>query len=241
VVGWENPRRSRWALFGRADRNFPSGCDCHPESPDRATWERASLTIDAGTVPIAARCLDCGYALRGLGGRRCPECGRPFDPAMPATMRLAGRPPGVVRRWWIGQVGTPAVAWAVATFLAAVMLGGAFDPRADRSPLGPLSVIGVASLIGTAVREPLRRAQVNAHPALARSRRLSRAARRAIAVALLGISLAAGVGIHVCPHGTQIGVFGVGLAYSHVGGPCRNAVPDLEVTHVGGDWYLWRG
>ncbi|HZS10930.1 MAG TPA: hypothetical protein VFA38_01690, partial [Nitrospirales bacterium] len=31
------------------------------------------------------RCLDCGYILAGLEAARCPECGRPFDLALPAT------------------------------------------------------------------------------------------------------------------------------------------------------------
>ena len=33
-------------------------------------------------------CEECGYLLCGLAGARCPECGRPFDPAA-----LAGLPP----------------------------------------------------------------------------------------------------------------------------------------------------
>jgi hypothetical protein len=49
-------------------------------------------------------CWECGYPLKGLPTPRCPECGRAFDPADPATMNLgrhvggfAGkllRPPG---------------------------------------------------------------------------------------------------------------------------------------------------
>jgi rRNA maturation protein Nop10 len=36
-------------------------------------------------VPESARCLGCGYALRGLPDDNCPECGRAFDPADPST------------------------------------------------------------------------------------------------------------------------------------------------------------
>src|SRR5271163_1766704 len=36
-------------------------------------------------------CLGCKYPLRGLTSHRCPECGRPFDPAAPATY-YSGRP-----------------------------------------------------------------------------------------------------------------------------------------------------
>lgn len=43
-------------------------------------------------------CRGCNYALRGLSGPRCPECGRAFDPADPATMNL-GRPLGAMGRW----------------------------------------------------------------------------------------------------------------------------------------------
>jgi hypothetical protein len=33
-----------------------------------------------------ARCLECGYALRGLTGDRCPECGREFDHGVKITL-----------------------------------------------------------------------------------------------------------------------------------------------------------
>lgn len=49
-------------------------------------------------------CMGCGYALRGLGQPRCPECGREFDPSDPRTFeihapssrltRFLRRPPG---------------------------------------------------------------------------------------------------------------------------------------------------
>lgn len=42
-------------------------------------------------IPANARCKQCGYALRGLSDHRCPECGRPFNPADKRTLK--------VRRW----------------------------------------------------------------------------------------------------------------------------------------------
>ncbi len=33
----------------------------------------------------ASQCLLCGYDLRGLAERRCPECGTPFDPSEPGV------------------------------------------------------------------------------------------------------------------------------------------------------------
>ncbi len=37
------------------------------------------------TTPPPPTCLDCNYALTGVATPRCPECGREFDPADPAT------------------------------------------------------------------------------------------------------------------------------------------------------------
>ena len=42
----------------------------------------------------ARYCRGCGYNLRGLTVPRCPECGRPFDPADPHTYREHP-----IRRW----------------------------------------------------------------------------------------------------------------------------------------------
>jgi hypothetical protein len=43
-------------------------------------------------------CWECGYALRGLPTPRCPECGRRFDPADPASMNMGEDPRPWVRR-----------------------------------------------------------------------------------------------------------------------------------------------
>jgi hypothetical protein len=37
-------------------------------------------------------CLGCYYDLRGLSSGRCPECGRPFDPAIPSTFSRQSKP-----------------------------------------------------------------------------------------------------------------------------------------------------
>ncbi len=49
-------------------------------------------------MPDEAACLGCGYLLRQLPARRCPECGRGFDPADPRTYRVP-------------NVGTPRTRW----------------------------------------------------------------------------------------------------------------------------------
>ena len=38
---------------------------------------------------LSVRCLNCHYSLLRLREHRCPECGRPFDPADQRTYELA--------------------------------------------------------------------------------------------------------------------------------------------------------
>ena len=49
-------------------------------------------------VMQTARCAGCGYMLRGLDGRFCPECGRAFDPDDNTTF-LSGPARSVYRKW----------------------------------------------------------------------------------------------------------------------------------------------
>jgi hypothetical protein len=92
--------------------------------------EQSSVVSGCDEDPLAdARCLTCGYLLRGLTETRCPECGTAFDPALyaatfvpkwPALMiwylaayliSLLAHAGGVV--WWIMSPpgkGAPAVA-----------------------------------------------------------------------------------------------------------------------------------
>ncbi len=51
----------------------------------------ARLAADYMTVKVEKSpgfCLGCDYPLNGLTTNRCPECGRPFDPADPHTINL---------------------------------------------------------------------------------------------------------------------------------------------------------
>jgi hypothetical protein len=66
----------------------------------------------ATPTPQNAFCLTCGYALRDLPGRTCPECGRPFDPADPRTMSL-GHPLRPWQRWLLRPTGWPMIALAL--------------------------------------------------------------------------------------------------------------------------------
>jgi hypothetical protein len=38
---------------------------------------------------MSLHCRRCGYSLKGLTGRVCPECGRGFDPSDPGTVRTS--------------------------------------------------------------------------------------------------------------------------------------------------------
>jgi hypothetical protein len=47
------------------------------------------LQLQEMGIPV---CLHCGYDLRGQTDPRCPECGRPFDPAL-LNRDAARKPP----------------------------------------------------------------------------------------------------------------------------------------------------
>jgi hypothetical protein len=73
-----------------------------------------TLTDEHGVVE--GSCWECGYALRGLASRRCPECGRPFDPADPTTMNT-GQVVGPVTRWLMSPPG-----WVMYLVMAGAVL-----------------------------------------------------------------------------------------------------------------------
>lgn len=64
------------------------------------------MTIANEVVEVEASCWECGYSLRGLSSRRCPECGRPFDPADPPTLNT-GHVVGPLTRWLMSPPGWP--------------------------------------------------------------------------------------------------------------------------------------
>ena len=55
--------------------------------------------IEMAKIPPQARCLSCGYRLRGLPEAVCPECARAFDPLDPTT--FDADPSGRRKRKWI--------------------------------------------------------------------------------------------------------------------------------------------
>jgi hypothetical protein len=70
--------------------------------------------------PAVPRCITCGYVLLGLESRRCPECGREFDPADPRTVTL--KPPFVSARYWMPGM---ALAGALAVVIGVALVATA--------------------------------------------------------------------------------------------------------------------
>jgi len=76
-----------------------------------------------GVTPSVARCIDCNYPLFRIASKRCPECGREFDPEHPGTMNLVGRPIGRIERfilrpklWPLNLLAVAATAWTLWLF-----------------------------------------------------------------------------------------------------------------------------
>ncbi|HET6246390.1 MAG TPA: hypothetical protein VFE47_01730 [Tepidisphaeraceae bacterium] len=76
-------------------------------------------------------CLTCAYDLRGLSSHVCPECGRPFDSEIPATMEpIDGTPLKPVYRFATAKVGWPM--WFITTIWFAAIVWYARYPACVR-------------------------------------------------------------------------------------------------------------
>lgn len=77
-------------------------------------------------LPERAQCLDCRYALAGVGSLRCPECGRGFDPADRLTFSV----PGDANEWHRRALRAPGWPLNGIGAVACLMLLWAFGPPA---------------------------------------------------------------------------------------------------------------
>jgi len=97
-------------------------------------------------------CRRCGYVLDGLSDHRCPECGRPFDPANRRTYRTTPR-----RRWsWkiIGAlIGFGVV--AIPTVVLAIDIYFNTDPGSPGGAGLLLSFLAKYSFLAACVSVPL--------------------------------------------------------------------------------------
>lgn len=188
----------------------------------------APVTDAARTAPEEATCLGCGYALRGLRARACPECGRAFDPADPLSMRTSQRIDRALRRALFWAPMSAAIATLVVLMLVLLMT----------RHLNALW-LAAAVLLAAFIR---RRARLSLLAGAPEPNPLTEGAARVGGWLLAGfVLLVAGGGFHFtqCPHGTLFGVGPVGIAHSTVGGPCRNRVPIQRTWNVTGNWYLF--
>ena len=178
------------------------------------------------------RCLQCKYPLRGLDQARCPECGKAFDPNDPLTVyspefrrhsRLLSFVPLMV---WVGVT--------VGAYVSLLFLLGPPDSRyVNLVRLAPAIIIAWAARGET--RRWILKSKPNPSP---RSERIFTICSWIMAFTLLFLG-SGGYRDWSCPHGWARGVGPFGVAYSAVGGPCRNYVPHLRSWHVTGNWYVW--
>ncbi len=170
------------------------------------------------SAPSKARCLGCGYLLRGLPAPRCPECGRSFDPAIAKTMSLPGGANSFLSRPLPDGAG---LITAAASTLALCMVGR-YSPAAI---VGTLLGITVLARIGVEVRR-------------AKDRKIiERPAGWTLSLLLLCLAFISAMHYHQCPHIRAMGIGNVGLGYSDNGGPCHN-LPLDGGTYLVGNWYL---
>lgn len=94
-----------------------------------------TATIDEPQVGL---CWECGYSLQGLPTPRCPECGRPFDPADPATMNL-GQHVGPVARRLMRPPGWPL--YSLTAFAVLLSLWAAAAPMPSGQIVSLLSTL----------------------------------------------------------------------------------------------------
>ncbi|TWT42054.1 hypothetical protein RAS1_31810 [Phycisphaerae bacterium RAS1] len=92
-------------------------------------------------LPDDAQCLRCGYTLHGLQVSRCPECGRPFDPADLRSYRL-----GPERKWI--DFHTPPGRWHYAALLWLVMLDPMSQPAGGMNVPFGCFVLPILPLVG---------------------------------------------------------------------------------------------
>jgi hypothetical protein len=96
---------------------------------------------------LTGRCLGCDYLLRDLPTPRCPECGRPFDPLDPTTMRT-GRAGDDLRRWFFARLGWQGV--LVTAFPMLLLVWVFSSPGPYYMGLIMVFVIGALALVPTA-------------------------------------------------------------------------------------------
>jgi hypothetical protein len=179
------------------------------------------LAVTETDYTEAATCADGGYSLRSLPERRCPECGRAFDPHDPDTMNVPGRQkPSPLRLLTFGQemVRSGAVAMAI------LILG-----RLSLNPI--LIVYGVAMWGAILATWGVRSITRGRFPPLPEGPRW-----RVKVATLLLITLLMPTRAYSCPHATTVWFFAFGISHSDGNGPCHNG-PHRGGFRIIGPWF----
>jgi hypothetical protein len=136
-----------------------------------------------------AMCLNCGYSLHALTARRCPECGRRFDPDDPTTYRM----PHVGIRHYLSRgwqaVRSPAGQRILLAVVACLLtLVWPLNPN----PVSLLSLYyGLATLVVLSIATLERRARITGLP-------------RLLIIVLLLFCTVLNVWVERCPHATYL-------------------------------------
>jgi hypothetical protein len=193
------------------------------------------MTLAPPPIDQDARCLGCGYLLRGLAEHRCPECGRAFDPGDITTFD-SPRHGAAARRAMLLEF-IPLLAFlATVTLMATAVLTVTLSWTRPEPWIVWIAIFIVG--VGLWVRGRVRKRILAGRPDPDRSS--ERVATILIALFIMLYVLPVSARGWSCPHGTAVGVGGIGIAWSG-GGPCRNTVTSLRSWHVAGDFYIWIG
>jgi hypothetical protein len=188
-----------------------------------------------------ARCLGCGYQLRGLQEHRCPECGRCYDPSDPETMKVPGWKHGrrlrrIEFRWEMLKLATAATLFCIVGmgYPSSYRHWNPYNRSAFFAFYGQLLwVVFFAALL------------IRSLPVLVKHTKKTRGTQTAttkvgltvLIIAMLSSSFLACHQTDWCAH-ADYHLFGwFGLAYSETGGPCRNWAPSGS-RRIAGNWYL---
>jgi hypothetical protein len=166
-------------------------------------------------------CRTCGYPLKGLPERRCPECGRSFDPYDPATMRVPGWiPRRRPAKSSVLDTRDMIIAATIATVLVSV---GWLDNGRSALVMGLFygSLLWPAVLLAYVTRH-VEELVPPRDPSIRRPR--GGPAWRRVVPALLLVTLVFSLRYDACPHARYWAIGPVTVFWTSVdaGGPCRN-------------------
>lgn len=185
-----------------------------------------------------ARCLACGYALRGLSENRCPECGKEFDPQNALTMSTPFTRQRLRLAYWLPSV---LLLTTFVTLAAGLMILTALSGSSRRilfgSRTGLACWMAVLFCLSWWLRTRARSAIL--WPIQLPKRRSKWWGRLFIGgIVVLIFFGSGGINAWSCPHGRSFRLGPLVITHSTTGGPCNNTEAMLETWRVSENWYL---